>query len=167
MSKVLRVIQERAEAVRRRRDEEDEATFRMIEEKVIPELVRLLNKAQRKLKWTIRFIAGNGTQAFFFDDGLEKLHGRSRWMNLNDAFHYRIEWVYYGSGQKKREIMPLYGEDDRRYKLYRERFPELVEFVELIEWAEEDCGYVVGEIKATVPPKYSGHRRGKRPKKEK
>ena len=96
---------------------------------VHPRLVYLLNKAQSRIKNPIRFVEGMGTR--FFDLG----HGDS------SKFH---------------DFNNIFNECESRYRstLILRRFPELVEFLEIIdELNDDDLEFTTGDIHPTVPPK--------------
>jgi hypothetical protein len=102
-----------------------------MDQMVYPHLVDLLNKAQSRLRRKIRFLSGNGIWAFYFDG--------------DDKHEYDLSfWLTEAVSQPKSS-----GENPAITKI-RRRFPELIEFCDIVIACQDELDETVGDVYPTV-----------------
>lgn len=120
----LRFIKARAVLINAKADQKREAMV----DRLRPLLVRLLDRAQARLRDPIRFYQGMGTWLLSLDSDQ-----RRREFRFQDTFSFAINNP----------------ECDR----LRSRFPELCEFLEIIDACDDHLDTAVGDLQPSVPPR--------------
>jgi len=96
---------------------------------VMSHLVELLNKAQRRIKHPIRFVTGNGTYLFVVDGA------------KMDFSHWLTEAAAYSPDRSENPMVSR----------LRDKFPELVEFVNIIAAIGDNLGQeFIGDVFPTT-----------------
>jgi len=103
---------------------------------VYPRLVCLINKAQRRLKLQIRFLSGNGTYSFFLGD-------RRLGKRFDDLSWWLTEAASKPESPSENPIIPK----------IRRRFPELVEFCDIVAAVQDELDEIIDDVYPTVNPK--------------
>jgi len=106
----------------------NEQRDKWVEDNVLPHMQALLDQAQSKISDGIRFLSGNGTYGFYFDK-----HGERDW-NFTNAVSQPESY--------------LKGENPIVHR-YRARFPELVEFVDIVVVLGDELDYVPDDMTPT------------------
>jgi len=103
-----------------------------LESTIYPHLQDLLNKAQSRLRRRIMFLSGNGTWAFSFQ--CSTCYDKVLVNQLQDAV-------------SQPELK------GRVHEAIRRRFPELVEFCNIVVAVQDELDETIGDVYPTVKPK--------------
>jgi len=115
-----------ASSIRRQKDD-------WVDSRVVPHLVHLLNIAQRRLRRPLKFLEGMGTFTFSLGTSRETLELESQ---LTEA-----------------AAQPFYPGANPIIQAMRQRFPELIEFCDIVCWVMDELDTTVGDIVPTVQPR--------------
>ena len=114
-----------------------------VERNVLPTLQHLIDKAQARINKGIKFLSGNGTYGFYFYPGTKEIASLTEFEDkkLKDLDFRFTEAV---------------GHQDTSIPIcirYRQRFPELVLFIDLVVALEDELDYVTDDI---IPTNFKG-----------
>lgn len=133
MTTLLTTIGEFSEANKTRRDN-------WVARNVLPRLQYLIDKAQAKINRGLQFMSGNGMSSMY----LTPSHIRS------EPVKHSTDWKFNDSVSQTMDCILQSGPIQLRY---RDRFPELVEFFDIVCALEEELDYTTDDI---TPSNFKG-----------